>query len=221
MCAEAAGPPVPSGNRREPKLDDGVRFSLAAAANLVAFGVAGLVYRFCLRRYYAAASSLLWPWLGLIGMTTYFGWVAPYLPRVWQDLRKIKGERSRKRERVPRSMVRRIYLGVFANIAIIGWGVLMTGGVMASPFAAYGLAFVAFGQFLSEKGRTYLLFILLGVLWYFVLLGPAHLYAQKTIDQLALASSDSGMRWAHFLVGSSIVVIGSLVVRKKRPWERS
>lgn len=199
-----------------PRVDDELRGDLAAAANLAAWCVSAIVYYLCLRHYYITDWKIIVPWICLPLMALYFGWVIVKLPRIGSAVRRTQGE-SVPEDPPVQGKGLWLYIGSAANLTLLAWLVVATGGVQSSPFAPYGLALVVFSQFLSDAPVTYWLLMAMGVIWYVLLLSApwAIAMSHSAINLEALARNDHGMRWALGIVGSSIVVIGSVVVRYK------
>lgn len=201
---------------RRPRVDDELRGDLAAAANVIAFIASAIVYWILLQQYYTTNWMIIVPWAGLLLMALYFGWMITRFPRIRNSVRRMQGDEVPEDPPV-QGKGAWLYLGSAINITILAWLVVATGGIQRSPFAPYGLALIVFSQFLSDAPATYWALMVLGVVWYVLLLAVpwAVEMSQSAINLEALARDDTGMRWACGIVGASIVVMGSAVVRYK------
>lgn len=210
-----------------------IRANISAAANLVAFVFSILVYAIWLKPYFAPTKWLLIAWLAMGAMVAYYGWVIPLLPKLMEHLRTAQdeptdeklrnGESPDNPDHTHRDTAVPLYLGVLANLFVFGLGIAASGGITVSPFTGYGPALIAFGLFLSASRWTRLGLLAVGLLWYSTLAfcpWVVH-FARGSIRNDELLRSDAGMRHAFWLIGCALLIISTLVVRRRAVWEAS
>lgn len=211
--SEATGALVP--------ITDEIRANISAAANLVAFVFSAIVYLMCLQSYFTTTKWLVIAWVALGGMIAYFGWLVPLLPKLPYHLRIAQDEVPSRTSRQDRGNPIPLYIGVVLNLVIFGLGISASGGLATSPFTSYGPALIAFGLFLSGARWTRIGLLSIGLIWYTTLAFCPWVVAfgKRSVRPETLASHDAGMRWAFWLIGCAVLIISTLVVRRRAVWE--